>query len=56
MAEELKFALRNTWITRLMAALAAARLDFAQDLTILPVNSGLAIPRGAFWRVRRAVS
>ncbi len=30
-----------------MVALAAARLDFAPRLTILPANSGLAIRRGA---------
>jgi large subunit ribosomal protein L33 len=39
-----------------MATLAAARLDFAQDLTILPVNSGLAIPRGAFFGASGAPS
>ena len=32
-----------------MAALAAGRLDFAGDVTILPANNGLAIPRGAFF-------
>ena len=48
MAEELKFALRNGSTARLMITLAAARLDFARDVTILPANSGLAIPRGAF--------
>ena len=47
-AEELKFALRNGQDARLMAALAAARLDFAPSLTILPANIWPAIPRGAF--------
>ena len=33
-------------LTARMATLAAARLDLAPRLTILPPNSGLAIPRG----------
>src|ERR1700728_2754374 len=56
MAEELKFALRYGWTARLMATLAAARLDFARDVTILPANSGLAIPRGAFFGASDAPS
>jgi large subunit ribosomal protein L33 len=46
--EEPKFALRNGWTARLKAALGQAWLDFAPDVTILPANSGLAIPRGLF--------
>ena len=56
MAEELKFALRYGWTARLMDTLAAARLDFARDVTILPANSGLAIPRGAFFGASDAPS